>query len=111
MKMILLSIHPEYVEKIKVGLKRFEFRKRIPCKSVANDYVAIYCTSPICKVVGCFKVGRVLVGTPSEIWARTARYAGVLRSEFDRYFFGRASAFALSIRKTYWLRKPMPLCR
>lgn len=109
--MILLSIHPEYVAKIKDGLKRFEFRKRIPCKSIANGYVAIYCTSPVCKVVGCFNVGRVLVGSPNEIWAQTSSYAGVSKSEFDRYFLGRTTAFALSIEQTRWLRTPMPLCR
>ena len=109
--MILLSIHPEYVAKIKDGLKRFEFRKCIPCKSIENDYVAIYCTSPVCKIVGYFKVGRVLVGLPNNIWKQTSRYAGVSRREFDRYFLGRTTAFALSIEQTYWLRSPMPLCR
>ena len=109
--MILLSIHPEYVAKIKVGLKRFEFRKRIPCKSIENDYVAIYCTSPVCKVVGYFKVGCVLVGSPSKIWTRTARHAGVSRKDFDMYFLGRTSAYALSIRQICWLRNPISIYR
>ena len=62
--MILLPIHAEFVEKIKDGSKRFEFRRRIPSKLHKGDFVAIYCTRPICKIVGCFEVGGVLSGSP-----------------------------------------------
>ena len=47
---VLLSINPEYVEKIFSGEKEFEFRKN-RCKSDVNKMV-IYCTSPVMKVIG-----------------------------------------------------------
>jgi len=59
--------------------------------------------------VGCFKVGYVLVGSPSEIWTRTFRNAGIKRDDFDAYFRNRRSAYALCISKTYWLKKPITL--
>lgn len=109
--MILLPIHPEYVDKIRCGLKRFEFRRQIPRQLSRNDndYIAIYCTSPVCKVVGCFKVSRVLVGSPSEIWAKTFGNAGIERKDFDEYFRGRRYAYALCIGKTHWLNDPITL--
>lgn len=107
--MILLPIHPEYVEKIKCGVKKFEFRRQIPRRLSRDNYVAIYCTSPVCKIVGCFKVGCVLVGSPSEIWTKTFRNAGIEREDFDAYFKGRGSAYALCINKKYWLKKPMTI--
>ena len=107
--MILLSIHPEFVEKIQDGSKRFEFRKHIPGKLHNGDLVAIYCTRPICKIVGCFEVGRVLSGSPCEVWAQTFRHAGIDKNKFDAYFTGRLTSYALSIKQTHWLRTPVSL--
>ena len=47
---ILLSIKPEYVEKILKGEKRYEFRRKLCQKEV--DKIYIYETSPVKKVVG-----------------------------------------------------------
>ena len=44
---ILLSINPEYAEKIMDGSKKFEFRKR-KCKRRV-DKIIIYSTSPVKK--------------------------------------------------------------
>ncbi len=109
--MILLPIHAEFVEKIKDGSKRFEFRKRIPSKLHKGDFVAIYCTRPICNIVGCFEVGGVLSGSPCEVWAQAFRYAGIDKCNYDAYFSGHLTAYALCIRQTYWLREPISLFR
>ena len=49
MSQILLSIDPEHVENILLGIKRFEFRK-VRCKSEV-DKIIIYSTSPVMRVV------------------------------------------------------------
>lgn len=50
MKSILLSINPQYVDKIMNGEKEYEYRK-IKCKTKV-DKMYIYSTIPIKKVVG-----------------------------------------------------------
>lgn len=45
---VLLSINPEYVEKIFSGIKKYEYRRSI-FKNEAVDTIVIYSTSPIKK--------------------------------------------------------------
>ena len=52
---ILLSIKPEFVEKIISGEKKFEFRKSLP-KRDGITTVVVYSTMPVGKVIGEFKV-------------------------------------------------------
>jgi len=92
---VLLSINPEYVEKIFSGEKEFEFRKN-RCKSDANKMV-IYCTSPVMKVVGEVSVKRVLVNDPKEMWQEVKDAAGVTREFFDGYYHGRKNAVAFQL--------------
>lgn len=49
---IILSIHPEYVEKILAGEKTVELRRLLPRQNVEKIY--IYSTSPVKKIVGYF---------------------------------------------------------
>lgn len=99
---ILLSIHPEYAEKILNGTKRFEYRKAVP-RNESVRTVVIYATMPVGKVVGEFEVAGVLRERPSVLWSRTKQGSGITRDYFDRYFDGReeASAFAVSKPKRY----------
>lgn len=53
---ILLSIKPEYAEKILNGTKLFEFRKFFP-RDESVRKIIIYATSPVCMVIGEFEIG------------------------------------------------------
>ena len=46
---ILMSIKPEYANKIFSGIKRYEFRKRIPKQPYERVYV--YSSSPVKKII------------------------------------------------------------
>ena len=92
---ILISINPEFVEKILDGTKRFEFRK-IECKENVDELV-IYCTSPVMKVVGIASVRRVIKGEPEEIWKQTKEYAGVSKGFYDKYYTGKSKAVAFEL--------------
>ena len=46
----LLSIKPEYVEKIISGEKEYEYRKRIFKQKIKS--VIIYCTMPVGEIIG-----------------------------------------------------------
>jgi type I restriction enzyme S subunit len=52
---VLLSIKPKYVELIKAGFKKYEFRRKIS-KKFDGSKVYIYSTSPIKKIIGVFDV-------------------------------------------------------
>ena len=95
--MILLPIHPEFVEKIRSGEKRFEFRTRVPSGIGDDPLVAVYATAPTGAVVGFFRVGRVLSLPPTALWERTKGAAGIARGRFRAYFKGRTAAHALEI--------------
>ena len=45
---ILLSIHPNHIEQIKLGIKKFEYRKILPKMKVQTVY--IYGTKGCCKI-------------------------------------------------------------
>ncbi|UCG70610.1 MAG: ASCH domain-containing protein, partial [Thermoplasmata archaeon] len=64
----ILSIKPEYAEKILIGFKRFEFRKKIPRKQI--HLVFIYSSHPEKMIVGKFRIRSVIKGTPEEIWEK-----------------------------------------
>ena len=104
---VLLSIKPEFVERILNGTKKFEFRKGIFKKNVTS--VVIYATMPIGMVVGEFEVDTILSGHPEEVWDMTEQYAGISKNFFDEYYEGREKAFAIKINKTIRFDEPLPL--
>lgn len=107
--MILLSIHPEYVNKILSGEKTFEFRKKVPSRYVEDRRIAIYSTSPVCRIVAYVDAGDVISGKPTSVWRRTSKEAGLSRLMFDSYFSGQENAYAFPIVYVHKLRKPMTL--
>ena len=107
--MILLSIHPEFVAKIRSGEKRFEFRTRAPGALAADPLVAVYATAPAGAVVGYFRVATVLSFPPSALWERTKDAAGISRARFRAYFKGRDTAHALEIAEWRGFVNPLLL--
>lgn len=105
---VLLSIKPEYVEKIFSGDKRYEFRKAV-FKNKDVDKVVIYATKPVGKVVGEFDVGEIIKGSPDAIWDRTKTYSGITEEFFRCYFYGRDCAFAISVNNPSRYEKPFDL--
>lgn len=104
---ILLSINPQYVERIMCGKKKFEFRKNVCKRNV--DKIVIYSTSPVMKVVGEAEVEEVLVDEPQKIWNVTEEYSGVEREFFDEYYEGREQAVAYKLKSVVEYDKPKML--
>ena len=103
----LLSIKPEYAEKILIGTKKYEFRKAIFKKDV--DTVVIYATKPVGMVIGEFKVDDILKDQPKELWKKTKEYSGITQSFFDQYFDGRTLAFAIQVKSPFRYHEPFDL--
>ena len=93
---MLLSINPEYVEKIINGEKIYEFRK-IKAKK-RPDKIVIYCTSPIMKIVGEAEVAEILEDTPQNIWKETQALGGVDKDFFFKYYKNKKIAVAYKLK-------------
>lgn len=92
MKKILMSIHPEHVEKILSGEKRYEYRTKAAKKDVES--LIIYETTPIKRVVAEAKIIEVLELPPEDLWEASKDYSGISKEFFDKYFQGRKTAYA-----------------
>lgn len=95
MRTILLSIKPDFVEKIFDGSKRYEYR-RFACKDPIGKII-IYATSPTKKVVGEVIVEEILSASPTALWEQTKKEAGISIEFFHEYFRGKKSACAYKL--------------
>lgn len=92
---LILSIKPEYVDKIFEGIKKFEFRKHKPKFTVNIAY--IYETAPVSKLIGYVTLGKIREGTPYRIWKDYGAKGGISKEAFDQYFEGKKKAYAIPL--------------
>lgn len=104
---ILLSINPEYSERILQGTKKYEYRRQIAKKNV--DRILIYSTAPEMKIVGSVEVKGVLAKSPETLWNETKSEAGICREKFFRYFNGKETAYAYQLGKVCRFNPPKTL--
>ena len=94
----LISIHPEYAEKIFAGEKKFEFRRRWTNRSVGTLF--IYATAPVQRIVGFAKIARVTRGTPTQLWRLTQQVnGGISKSKLFAYFGSSKTGVAIELSK------------
>ena len=105
---VLLSIKPEFVEKIFSGLKRYEFR-RVIFKSKSVNKVVVYASHPVQRVVGEFEVGGILALSRNQLWQQTKQFSGIAKTYFDDYFGDKETAYAIKIKSAKRYSKPMTL--
>jgi len=91
----LMSIKPEFVNRIFSGEKRYEFRKRGFGRPVES--VIIYSSSPEKRVRGEFCISSIRHGKPEYIWKLCHQFAGVDRKRFFDYFKDCNVAYAIEI--------------
>ncbi len=101
MKAILLSIKPEYANKILNGTKKYEYRKHLAQESI--EKILIYSTCPEKKVIGEVDVIETLTMKKTQLWDHTKVTAGISRSKYREYFDGCmiAHAYHLGIATRY----------
>lgn len=107
---VLLSIKPEFAEKILLGEKRFEFRKVLP-KAHGIKTIVIYATMPLGKIVGEFDIGEILTDTPQKIWRTTKGQAGITQKYFNDYFEGKDIAHAIGVKAVRRYKRPAELSK
>ena len=92
----LLSIKPEFAEKIFAGTKRFEFRRAVFKKEGVGE-VLVYASSPIQRVIGEFRIGGIISGDVDAVWRKTRSHAGITHEYYQAYFSGRENANAIKV--------------
>jgi predicted transcriptional regulator len=105
---VLLSIKPEYVKRIFDGKKRYEYRRSL-FRREDVDTIIVYATKPVGKVIGEFKIDRILKENPIELWNQTKKYSGILKKDYMEYFREREQAFAIGIKNVYLYDEPLEL--
>jgi len=91
---VLYPIYPKYIEKIFSGEKKYEFRRRIFANKDV-DTVVMYATSPIKKVVGEFKIKRIILDTPENL--EKLRDSSLNNKNFKNYFKNKDLGYAIEI--------------
>lgn len=94
---VLLSIKPKYADSTISGQKKYEFRKVVFKKNHIN-FVYIYSSSPVKRIVGAFRIGDIIEDRPSVLWERLSEFSGLSEQEFFKYFENSDKGFAIEIR-------------
>lgn len=105
---VLLSIKPQYVERIFNKEKKFEYRRNL-FKRDDVDTIVIYATKPIGKVVGEFKISKIIKEEPYILWEKTKEFSGIPENDYNEYFRDKNSAYAIGIKSVKRYKKPLEL--
>jgi predicted transcriptional regulator len=107
---LLISVRPKFAEKIFAGTKVVELRRLRP-RIGKGDLVFVYVSSPVMALEGAFEIGDVVAGTPNSIWRQFNGGSGLPKREFDLYFKGKKTAYAILIKKVWRLPVPVRLAK
>lgn len=95
---VLLSIKPEFAEKIFSGEKLYEFRKSIFKNSSVNKII-VYVSAPTKMVLGEFTFSQILHDEVSVLWEKTKEHSGITEDFYLDYFSKKECAYAIKIDK------------
>lgn len=106
---VVLSIRPQYSEKILDGQKTVELRRRFPVSAPSGTVAYIYSTSPVRAIVGTAEIRDVLKLPVKQIWSEFEDVASIKRGDFDNYFQGVDFGFVLMFEDVRPFSRPVPL--
>lgn len=106
---VLLSIKPKYVEEIKKGNKKFEFRKSLFSKKNIDkiEKIFIYSSSPVKKIVARFILSVILEDHPKILWERCKEFSGIDKIEYFKYYGKKEKGLAIKISELKFFKKPI----
>lgn len=105
---ILISLEPRYAESILAGSKLYELRRRA-VRVEPGTTVWFYSKKPEGAVVGYATVAELHEASPAALWRRYGRNVGVSKAEFFDYFSELDVAFALELKNSSRLKRPVGL--
>jgi predicted transcriptional regulator len=105
---LLISIRPEYANKIFDGSKTVELRRVRP-RLESGDWVLVYVSTPVQALVGMFQVDKVVAARPDHLWSLVRSRAGISREQFDLYYKGTELGYGIFLKITRQLPEPIYL--
>lgn len=97
-KAVLVSIHPEHVEKILSGEKKLEFRRSWTAAPVNS--LVIYATSPVQRIMALAEINKVYVGSPNMLWNLSKKIGGgITRRKLFSYLDGKKNSVAIELAR------------
>lgn len=105
---VLLSIKPEFAEKILSGEKQYEFRKTRFRDPSSVERIYLYSSSPIQRIVGQFTLGGITEDKPEKLWEEHGTESGLdSRERFMKYFKGKEMGYALEVTTPLRFSEPI----
>lgn len=105
---VLLSIKPEFADRILTGEKRYEFRRSIFKDPQKVDTVFMYASLPVQRIVGMFTFSGVIEEHPEALWDNYGSESGMKdKKRFLGYFDGKESGYAIEIEQAHELGDPV----
>lgn len=101
----IFSIRPQYAHAIIKGIKKYEYRKKIPKQQV--DKVYVYSAHPEKMIVGYFTIKKIHCDSPLNIWLKTWDQGGISAKEYEKYFAESDQAYAIEIKKAVQFKHPI----
>jgi predicted transcriptional regulator len=105
---LLVSMKPQYAERILGGTKLIEIRKRFSEKWVGCKAI-LYSSSPQQALVGEAVVRSVTSGCPTDIWTKFGTAIGCSSKHFDAYFGLAKEVSAIELDEVFPYRRPIGL--
>lgn len=106
---VVLSIRPQYSDRILEGKKTVELRRRFPVSAPSGTIAYIYSTTPVRAMVGHAAIRDVLKLPIEQIWTKFEDVALIERKHFDKYFEGLDFGYALCFDEVRSFSRPIPL--
>lgn len=109
----LISIKPEYANKILTGEKKVEFRKQIFWSTRLSPYPKrfwIYASNPVQKIIGFFNAGIFENCQPYRLWSIFQDRSGITEDKFLQYFKNHLDkkVWGIRIEKTLGIEPVIP---
>lgn len=105
---VLLSIKPEFTDKIFNGLKKYEYRRQIFKRNDINKIV-VYESAPTSAIVGEFEIEKVIFNDLNTLWKKTKNYSGISEDYFFSYFSNKEKGYAIEIKSYEKYKSPISL--
>lgn len=105
---LLLSLRPEFADKVFAGIKKVELRRVRPSVEV-EDWVLIYVSTPVRAIAGRFRVVEIVEDSPASLWKEVRNLAGISRRQFNDYYRGAPKAYGIFFSCVRRFRPPVEL--
>lgn len=103
---VILSIKPEFANKIFNGTKKFEFRRTL-FKNKEVRMIIVYASAPISKVIGEFEIDRIFYEELELLWNQTSKFSGITEDYYMQYFNGKENGYAIEVKNPKRYKKEL----